>query len=93
MAEISLRITEISASGQRKSFLVGSDDSQALVINLVSKQGVVGCLSLQLDNSGKPFIKLQREQGFDFQVCSFGQLKLQNFIGGENHVDKSNDLC
>ena len=87
MAEISLRITEISGSGQRRSFRAGGNDSQALVINLLSKQGIVGCLTLQFDASGKPFIKLQREQGFDFQVCIFAQVKLQSFIGGENHVD------
>ena len=87
MAELSLLITEISVSGQRRSFRTGSNDSKALVVNLLSKQGIVGCLTLQFDDSGKPFIKLRREQGFDFQVCNFAQVKLQSFIGGENHVD------
>ena len=64
----------------------------ALVVNLLSREGIVGCLTLQFDTSGKPFIKLQREQGFDFQVCNFVQMKLQNYIGGENYVDQSNDL-
>ena len=92
MAEISLRITEQLVNGQKRSFRTGSDESKALVINLLSKQGIVGCLTLQFDDSGKPFIKLQREQGFDFQVCNFAQMKLQSYIGGENHVDQSNDL-
>ena len=92
MTEISLRITEISIKGQRKSYRAGGSDSKALVVNLLSREGIVGCLTLQFDDSGKPFIKLQREQGFDFQVCSFTQLKLQSFTGGENYVDQSDDL-
>lgn len=79
MVEILIRVTEQLVNGTRKSFRVGSDESKTLIVNLLSKQGIVACLSLQLDDSGKPFIKLQREQGFDFQVGSFAQMKLFDF--------------
>ena len=61
-------------------------------MDLSVKQGAVGRLALQYDDSGKPFIKLQPERGFVFQVCNFAQMKLQTFRGGENYVNESHDL-
>ena len=78
-SEISVRITEVSVSGRRRSFSAGSSESRSLVINLLSGQGVVGCLALQLDDSGRPFIKLQREKGFEIRISSFAQMKLFQF--------------
>ena len=82
MSEISLRVTEQLVSGAKRSFRIGSDESKSIIINLLSRQGIVACLALQFDDSGKPFIKLEHEQGFDFQIGSFRQMKLLCFING-----------
>jgi len=79
MAKLFLRITEETTTGKKKSFRAGGDDSAALVINLLSEQGVVGCLTLQHDDSGQPLIRLKKERGFDCRIESFAQTKLFNF--------------
>jgi len=79
MAKLFLRITEETDTGKRRSFQAGSDESAALVINLLSEQGEVGCLALQYDDSGRPFIKLKKERGFDCRIESFAQTRLFNF--------------
>jgi hypothetical protein len=79
MAKLSLRITEETNTGKRRSFRAGSDDSASLVISLSSEQGVVGCLTLQYDDSGRPVIRLKRERGFEFRIESFAQTRLFNF--------------
>jgi hypothetical protein len=53
MAKLFLRITEETDTGKRRSFRVGNDDSTALVVSLLSERGVVGCLTLQYDDSGQ----------------------------------------
>jgi len=79
MSKLFLRITEETTTGKKKSFRAGSDDSAALVINLVSEQGEVGCLTLQYDDSGRPVLRLKKERGFDCRIESFAQTRLFNF--------------
>lgn len=88
MNRIFLRVTEQLVSGAKRSFRVGSDESKSIIINLLSRQGIVGCLALQFDDSGKPFIRLQREEGFDFQISSFKQTKLLCFIKGGGDCER-----
>jgi hypothetical protein len=79
MGRLSVKVVEESNSGQRRSFRAGGDDSRALVINLLSPQGVVGCLTLQYDDSGRPMVTLRRERAFHCRIHSFAQTKLFNF--------------
>ena len=83
MADMSLRMTQLPVRARKRSLRVGSDDSKALIINLLSKKGIMGCASLQFDDSGRPFIKLPREQGFDFQVGGFARTTRPQFKGGD----------
>lgn len=73
------------ASGKATSFSCGQN-AVSVVINLNSSEGVVGSLSVQFDESGKPFIRLRREQGIDIVVSGFTQFRLSDFAANRNEA-------
>lgn len=87
MGRILLRVTEQLTSGARRTFRIGSSKSKTMILDLLSRQDIVGCLTLQFDDSGKSFVRLQHEQGFDFQINSFRQMKLLCFTREEVRKD------
>lgn len=83
---LSIQIVEELANGRRRSLRAGGNDSRAIVVNLVSEQGMVACMALQYDDSGRPVMRLKREQGFECRIESFGQTKLFEFKEGKEYV-------
>jgi hypothetical protein len=92
MTRLALCITEETAAGKRRSLRAGGDDSRALVITLSSEQGIVGCLTLQYDDSGRPVITLRKERGFDCRIQSFAQTKLSQYEEVERYVRECNSV-
>jgi len=71
--------------GKVHSFSCGQG-AVSVVISLKSSEGVVGSLCVQLDDAGRPFIRLRREKGMDIVVSGFTQFRLSDFAANRREA-------
>ncbi len=79
MTKLSLSGTVKLASGETHSFTV-SEGASSIVIRLNSLEGVVGCLTVESDKDGRPFIRLKMERGIDIIVSGFRQFRVSDIV-------------